>query len=99
MVYEDKNIRKKVFIANGNPVITSEENVTGYNEICKLVKEKNITYIQLNVDDVYVELLGVKRRIKYPNDSDLPWLKRKIKMVHQNLQLKRLEALAKKHNL
>ena len=73
-------IRKRVKVLVGNPVLLSTKDIDSYNVICGLVKTYELFSLELLPDKLGLSNYGFEKAIKWPKRVDyLKWIEEKIK--------------------
>jgi len=78
-------VRSRVQVSQGNPIIKDETEIQKYNDVCDLLPRYCLCRLELRVDDFFVSFGRKEKRFKYVKCADVKWLECKIKTLRENL--------------
>lgn len=83
-------IRRRVNVLLGNPVVPSEDYIYNYNVICGFVKTYDLFSLELLSDKLGLNYYGFEKTIKWPKRVDyLQWIEEQIKDFKADTEYRR----------
>lgn len=87
-IYADMSIRNRIDVRIGNPIIKTEEQVEDYNNVCELVRAYDIKHLEMSPTGLEIEIGTYNRKIKYPANATVLWMKKVVKETLSNVAYK-----------